>query len=247
MKRIPKVRLWKVTLKTGYLLTQQSYKIAVTHAAEKDYLVAIQYLAPEKTAGKNVCPFATDCAAPCLATSGRMIMSSAQKAMRVRTKYFWDHREDYKKRLVREVWEHVRRAKKQNKKPAIRLNGTSDLAWEIIFPSLFTIFPYVQFYDYTKFPYHKRTNLPKNYYLLRSHHAGNNANTEEILKRGNLAVCFTTKRLDPLPTTWRGYKVIDGDLCDLRFKDKKGVVVGLRAKGKARKLPATENRFIQAG
>ena len=234
-------------LKTGYLLTKQSHKIEVTHAAEKDYLIAIQYLAPEKTAGKNVCPFATDCKAPCLATSGRMVMSPCQKAMRTRTRYFWNYREDYKKRLVREVWEHVQRAKKQNKKPAIRLNGTSDLAWEIIFPELFAVFYEVQFYDYTKYPYHKRTNLPKNYYLLRSHHAGNNTDTHEILKRGNLAVCFTTKKGKPLPALWRGHKVIDGDLYDLRFKDKKGVVVGLRAKGKARKLPATENGFVQKG
>ena len=55
------------------------------------------------------------------------------------------------------------------------------------------------------------------------------------------------KRTKPLPTIWRGYEVIDGDLYDLRFKDKRGVVIGLRAKGKARKLPATENGFIQAG
>ena len=233
-------------LKTGYLLTQKSHKIKVTHEAEKEYLVAIQYLAPEKTAGKNVCPFATDCKAPCLATSGRMRMSPCQEAMKIRTRYFWEHREDYKKRLVREIWEHARRARKQNKKPAIRLNGTSDLAWEIIFPNLFTAFPGIQFYDYTKYPYHKRTNLPKNYYLLRSHHKGNNTETEEILKRGNLAVCFTTKKDKALPAVWRGHEVIDGDLYDLRFKDKKGVVVGLRAKGKARKLPATENGFIQA-
>ncbi len=234
-------------LKTRYLLTQKSHKIAVTHATEKNYLIAIQYLAPEKTAGKNVCPFATDCKAPCLATSGRMVMSPCQKAMKIRTKYFWNHRLDYKERLFDEIRKHVIRARKQNKKPAIRLNGTSDLPWESIFPELFSVFYNVQFYDYTKYPYHKRTNLPKNYYLLHSHHAGNNANTDEILKRGNLAVCFTTKRGKPLPNSWRGYKVIDGDLYDLRFKDKKGIIVGLRAKGKARKLPATENGFIQEG
>lgn len=38
-----------------------------------------------------------------------------------------------------------------------------------------------------------------------------------------------------LPETWRGFKVIDGDESDLRFLDEKGVIVGLRAKGKARK------------
>ena len=236
-----------MTLKTGYLLTKQSHKISVTHKAEKDYLIVIQYLSPEKTGGKNVCPFATDCKAPCLATSGQMALSYAQAARKARTKYFWNHRLDYKERLFAEIEKHIRHAKKQNKKPAIRLNGTSDLAWEIIFPELFTVFYNVQFYDYTKFPYYKRANLPENYYLVRSHHKGNNTDTNEILKRGNLAVCFTTKKGKPLPKLWRGYEVVDGDLFDLRFKDKKGVVVGLRAKGKARKLPATENGFVQAG
>jgi len=32
--------------------------------------------------------------------------------------------------------------------------------------------------------------------------------------------------------------VIDGDISDLRFKDRKGVIVGLLAKGKAKKDPS---------
>lgn len=35
---------------------------------------------------------------------------------------------------------------------------------------------------------------------------------------------------DKLPKTYNGYEVIDGDLSDMRFKDKKGVVVGLKYK-----------------
>jgi hypothetical protein len=38
-----------------------------------------------------------------------------------------------------------------------------------------------------------------------------------------------------LPETYLGRPVIDGDEHDLRFLDPSGVVVGLRAKGKARK------------
>jgi len=40
---------------------------------------------------------------------------------------------------------------------------------------------------------------------------------------------------DTLPTKWAGVKVIDGTETDLRFLDDEGVVVGLVAKGKAKK------------
>ncbi len=37
-----------------------------------------------------------------------------------------------------------------NLSPAVRLNDTSDLSWERLHPDLFTEFPNIQFYDYTK-------------------------------------------------------------------------------------------------
>jgi hypothetical protein len=33
-----------------------------------------------------------------------------------------------------------------------------------------------------------------------------------------------------LPSEWNGFKVIDGDISDLRFQDETGVVIGLRLK-----------------
>ena len=46
----------------------------------------------------------------------------------------------------------------------------------------------------------------------------------------NVAVVF-----NKLPETYLGRKVINGDDTDLRFLDERGVVVGLKAKGKAKK------------
>jgi hypothetical protein len=47
---------------------------------------------------------------------------------------------------------------------------------------------------------------------------------------------FDTKKGCELPDLWYGYEVVDGDSTDLRFLDPKGgYVIGLRAKGKARK------------
>ena len=47
----------------------------------------------------------------------------------------------------------------------------------------------------------------------------------------NLVVVFRKE----LPDVFAGRKVINGDESDLRFLDQTGVVVGLKAKGKARK------------
>ena len=46
----------------------------------------------------------------------------------------------------------------------------------------------------------------------------------------NIAVVFK----GTLPDTFKGKKVVDGDATDLRFLDQHNVVVGLKAKGKAK-------------
>jgi hypothetical protein len=46
----------------------------------------------------------------------------------------------------------------------------------------------------------------------------------------NVAVVF-----NQVPNTYKGYKVVDGDVSDERFNDQKGVIVGLKAKGEAKK------------
>jgi hypothetical protein len=65
-------------------------------------------------------------------------------------------------------------------------------------------------------------------------------------KIANVSMVFNVKRDMPLPKTHKingkRYKVIDGDIDDLRFKDKSGVIVGLRAKGKAIK---NNGEFVQ--
>jgi hypothetical protein len=60
----------------------------------------------------------------------------------------------------------------------------------------------------------------------------NEALAVDVLRNGgNVAVVFA----GVLPSAWQGYNVVNGDESDLRFLDKKNVVVGLRAKGDAKK------------
>jgi hypothetical protein len=94
--------------------------------------------------------------------------------------------------------------------------------------TLFELFPDVQFYDYTK-DYIKLEyrNKPKNYHFTYSFSGYNWDKCRKFLDSGiNVAMVFK----NALPLTYQGYKVINGDLSDERYLDKKGVIVGLRYK-----------------
>ena len=130
------------------------------------------------------------------------------------------------------------KCEKNNIKPCIRLNGTSDIQWETIQldngNTIFEEFPQVQWYDYTKIPTRKVEHI-KNYHLTWSYSEANKkyANYwKEALDKGmNVAVVF---RKD-LPKSYKNVKVVSGDMNDLRFLDEGNVIVGLKAKGKAKK------------
>ena len=104
-----------------------------------------------------------------------------------------------------------------------------------------TAFPQVQWYDYTK--HTNRRNIPSNYYLTFSRSEDNDDQIADMFDRGyNVAIVFDTPKGAPLPTTYLGREVIDGDEHDLRFLDKRGVWVGLRGKGEAKK--GEHNGFV---
>lgn len=202
-------------------------------------LTGIMYLAPASLSGTDVCPFATAaCRASCLNTAGRGAFSSVQNARINRTKRFLSDRVLAIKDIKKEIVSLVRKATKAGMVPAIRLNGTSDLAMETLFPM--TEFQGVQFYDYTKNPHRMKKYLagemPSNYHLTFSLSETNKAQALDILRAGgNVAAVFRTTDPKHFPKTWEGFKVINGDETDVRFYDPKGVVVGLKMKGKASK------------
>lgn len=119
---------------------------------------------------------------------------------------------------------------------AVRINGTSDLAWIPL--QMSREFPHVQFYDYTKLP-KPHVRVRPNYSLTFSHTGYNVMDCLQALADGvNVAVVFAVRRGQAMPETWHGYTVIDGDKHDLRFLDPRGVVVGLRGKGVSWKTPS---------
>jgi hypothetical protein len=100
---------------------------------------------------------------------------------------------------------------------------------------VFAAFPDVVFYDYTKVParIRRRALSIPNYRLTFSLAESNEDKAREAVAAGlNLSVVFAVRKGQPLPETFWGLPVIDGDVSDLRFTDPSGCVVGLRAKGR---------------
>ena len=201
-------------------------------------LTGIIYMSPYNLSGKNVCPGASaGCAAACLNTAGRGAMNVVQAARLKKTQRFFQDRQQFLWDLVNEISALRRKAKAKGMKAAVRLNGTSDLPYERYKirdtgKNIMELFPDVQFYDYTKLENRiVGQQLPANYHLTFSRAEDNDHKLAAVLEHTSAAVVFSGE----LPETWRGYPVIDGDEHDARFTDAgAGVIIGLRAKGKAR-------------
>lgn len=214
-------------------------------------LTGICYLAPASESGvMNVCTFATKgCIKACLYDSGRSKIFPEIKRARIgKTVWLWEDRESFLNALRRDIKALIREAEREGLKPAVRFNGTSDLPW--VSMQMAREFPSVMFYDYTKLPKSwLRTRY--NYSLTFSYSGENLSECLEALAHGvNVSVVFDTKRSGKLPTEWMGYRVIDGDMHDVRFLDPKGVIVGLRAKGEAKKVASSfvvQSGLIQIG
>lgn len=211
------------------------------------YNTFILHLSPANVSGYETCPKRTaGCTAACLNTAGHGGMfkkgettNMVQEARKRRTRMFFENRGAFFEQLVKEIQNAIKLSKKQGMTPVFRLNGTSDLAWEKYEvadgKNIFQMFPDVQFYDYTKILGRKVSHIP-NYHLTFSAADGNDADVLKAIAQGmNVATVFGLKKSVPMPETYNGRTVFNGDESDLRFLDPKGVVVGLYAKGKAKK------------
>ena len=215
------------------------------------YMTYILHLAPSTLSGHNTCPKATaGCIAACLNTAGRGGMfkkgentNVIQKARIRKTVFFYEERAGFFEWLVADIKLAIKQAAKQGLVPVFRLNGTSDISWEkytvevdgVAYINIFAAFPNVQFYDYTKVLGRKVNNIA-NYHLTFSAADGNDADVMSAMTQGyNIAVVFGIKKGSAMPETYKFMPVFNGDESDLRFLDPSNSVVGLYAKGKAKK------------
>ena len=231
------------------LLTENAAKTA--KGEKLGYLTGILYLAPDD----YLCPASTPgCRAACLVGSGRArIFPAVMRARQERTRRFYQERAGFLADLVADVWLLKRRAAKMNLRPALRLNGTSDISPRI-FARVYELARNlnVRTYEYTKrielLRDHERVagtdevdGYPEHYTFSASE---SNADEQRIAADIGypIARVYHVGRGKPLPTADHVGRylldVIDGDASDLRFADEelaeapkdRPYIVGLRLK-----------------
>lgn len=210
-----------------------------------DWESSILYLAPADEAGTGVslCPASTEgCRKACLYSAGRGTFESVRNARIAKARWFVNDQSSFLAALVSDLEFLVRKQTRTGVRQAVRLNGTSDIRWESLdivrdgkeFFGVPQAFPELVFYDYTKMPDRCLSGLmPINYHLTFSvSESTPDRMIRHILRNGtNAAIVFR----DRLPPEFLGHKVIDGTTHDMRFTDPTGVIVGLTAKGKAKR------------
>ena len=220
----------------GYKLLSINADAKTKKGVAYGYKTGILYLAPANISGHEVCPSRSEgCTSACLFTAGQGAMSNVRDARIRKTKLLFSDRIEFLNTLRADIETLVKESLKSGDKPCVRLNGTSDLGWEGLARDIMGDFSDVQFYDYTKvlprMLRYCKGSLPDNYHLTFSRSEKNWDDCLEVLKMGgNVAAVF-----DSPIETYQSYTVVDGDKNDLRFLDDKNVIVGLKAKGKARK------------
>lgn len=226
-------------------------------ATQYGWLNAIHYMAPADLASVgNLCPKATNgCRALCLGWfSGQAGMAKGNALNSVRrsriekARRFMTDRAAYLADIVRATELVERKAARLGLRLCVRLNGSTDIAWERIrvvrggveYPNMMAAFPHVQFTDYTKLASRFARPLPANYSLTYSRAEGRDQEARDVLARGhNVAIVFRER-----PRQWGGAETIDGDAHDLRHLDPRGVVVALTPKG--HKAKRDQSGFVVA-
>ena len=212
---------------------------------EYNELVYTIYLAPADSSGYEVCPLRnTECTDLCLNESGmnRMNMNDEliNRSRIKKTQLFFENREYFVKWMVYEIELTKLKAEKLGMSFSVRINNTSDINPLSFYLdvdgkklNVLDLFPDVQFYDYTKVPNRMKLMMLYPNYDLTFSYDGHNKETCLRMLENNVRVAVV---FDKLPGELWGYKVIDGDLYDMRYRDEKNVIIGLKFKRVRKKL-----------
>jgi hypothetical protein len=211
------------------LTTTGNTKVEKTNKDSK-YLMASLSLMPDSI----LCPQSkiAECFEPCLKSSGFAgVYKTVNQARQRKTDFWHSDKKGFLEQLERELTNHVKNCERKGKKPACRLNTISDIVFEKT--GIIEKFPQIMFLDYTKNA-SRLGKTPKNYKLIFSY--SNAPNYQTSVKKAfktdaPIAVVFKGR----LPKSFKGREVINGDKSDLINSNAKGKIIGLLAKGKARK------------
>ena len=160
------------------------------------------------------------------------------KAGRQRKSDWWHgDRAGFLDKLRKELTNFEKLCKRQGVKAAVRLNVLSDIPWEK--HGIPQEFPDIFFYDYTKNA-SRLGKTPSNYELMFSY-SNEPAYQKVVVKALKSDVPMSVVFRNGMPKYYKGRRVIDGDASDLVNVKAGKVIVGLVAKGKAKK---DEGNFV---
>ena len=175
----------------------------------------------------NICTGSSaSCRASCLVFTNNARFKRVMQNRKDKTDLFFTDRERFFELLCAELQYY--QSIYQNLQ--IRLNVFSDIKWEDIIVqdhrNLFSLFPKITYYDYTKIPSRLNLNID-NYHLVYSGQS-NNEHIWKPLLENNKQVALVFKNV---PDEYKGYKVVNGDESDnlIQWKNQ-SVIVGLKYK-----------------
>ena len=198
-------------------------------------------LAPhtQNAKGVNLCPKASKgCALACLFTAGRGKFTNVQQARINKTNYYLFDKQKFMDQLAKEINKIALKSIIVDELYALRLNTLSDVDFVYLLKKYCDLdilndstYKNIIVYDYTAIIGKVKKYLGTRYHLTLSRKEDNEQDVMEALEMGgNVAIVFKE-----LPKTYKGYRVIDGDKTDLEMTKYKNVVLGLKAKGDAKK------------
>jgi len=219
-----------------FFTSEGQHKMEASNRASGGLLKSyVMHLAAANMSGYEVCPGASrGCRKSCLVTSGHGSTCGVTAGRIKRTRLLVEHKEIFALTL----YGLLKNISTRKHAAAIRLNGTSDIAWEKKDPWIFKLFPEIQFYDYTKLHGRFKPGLPANYHLTfsRSEDKRNQKQGLKLLERGyNVSMVFEYSLYQAIVRagSWQGYPAIDGAADDRRFLDAPGIVA-LKALGQGK-------------
>lgn len=230
-------RLLRLKTLPDFFTSEGQHKMMLSNQASKGELKSfVMHFAPADLSGTEVCHGRSEgCTRSCLYESGHGSIANVKAGRIKRTRLYFEHRAIF----ALTFFDMLKRMSKRAYKVAIRPNGTSDIVWESRERWMFSMFPDLIYYDYTKLPGRFKASLPSNYHLTFSRSETNHKHAFRTLDNGgNVAIVFDKATWERVTESgsWSGYRVIDGTADDRRWLDpKNGCIVALKPLGPAKR------------
>tara|TARA_R110002012_G_scaffold259359_1_gene440891 strand:- start:30 stop:719 length:690 start_codon:yes stop_codon:yes gene_type:complete len=210
-------------------------KLKKSDNSSQEYRLAGLSLMPDDI----LCPYrnVAGCAKSCLESAGMGVFSNVKAGRQRKSDWWHGDRAGFLDKLRKELTNFEKLCKRQGVKAAVRLNVLSDIPWEK--HGIPQEFPDIFFYDYTKNA-SRLGKTPSNYELMFSY-SNEPAYQKVVVKALKSDVPMSVVFRNGMPKYYKGRRVIDGDASDLVNVKAGKVIVGLVAKGKAKK---DEGNFV---